>query len=86
MNVHFFASDDPYKKHRALHLRNIGTDFSGRYSCRVSSIYDDEFRSAEMIIYGEQGKCTKLATAAENHVIREYNDPQSHTARVRNMI
>ena len=57
VNVHFFASDDPYKKHRALHLSNMNTDFSGRYSCRVSSIHDDEFRSAEMIIYGTQRTC-----------------------------
>ena len=59
VNVHFFASDDPHKKHRALHLYNVSTNFSGRYSCRVSSIYDDRFRSAEMIIYGEEGRCEK---------------------------
>ena len=67
VNVHFFASDDPFKKHRALHLYNVSTNFSGRYSCRVSSIYDDRFRSAEMIIYGEG---IAMSREAENNFQR----------------
>ncbi len=52
VNLGYRATTDPYSERRALHLMGITTEFSGRYSCRVSSIYEDEFRSKEMIIYG----------------------------------
>ena len=36
---------------RALYIRNPTTQVSGRYSCRVSSIYEEDFKAKEMIIY-----------------------------------
>ena len=54
MNLHYLVSDDPYTRHRALHLRRLSTDLSGRYSCRVSSIYEEDFRSRDLIIYGDE--------------------------------
>ena len=53
VNLRYLASDDPYKMHRALFLKDIGTELSGRYSCRVSSIHGEDYRSTQMIIYGE---------------------------------
>ena len=51
INANYEISSDPYKKHRALHLKDISTKLSGRYSCRVSSIHTDEFKSKDLIIY-----------------------------------
>ena len=44
-------SNEPLKKHRALHLQHLNTNLSGRYSCRVSSIYTEDFKSNDLIIY-----------------------------------
>lgn len=53
INPHYEISADPYLKHRALNLQQLSTSLSGRYSCRVSSIYDDEFQSRNLIIFGK---------------------------------
>ena len=37
-------SNDPLTKHRALHLQHLGTELSGRYACRVSSIFQEDFK------------------------------------------
>ena len=51
INANYEISSDPYLKHRALNLRGLSTKLSGRYSCRVSSIHTDEFKSKDLIIY-----------------------------------
>lgn len=53
INLHYLVTDDPYTEHRAIHLQPISSELSGRYSCRVSSNYDDKIASKDMIIYGE---------------------------------
>ena len=53
VNLHYLASDDPWTEHRALHLQKVNSELSGRYSCRVSSIFKDDFKSKEMIVYGK---------------------------------
>ena len=44
-------SNDPLTKHRALHLKDLGTELSGRYACRVSSVYEEDFKSKDLVIY-----------------------------------
>jgi len=58
INANYEISSDPYKKHRALHLKDISTKLSGRYSCRVSSIHTDEFKSKDLIIYSPPRRTT----------------------------
>ena len=54
INIEYEISSDPYLKHRALNLQDLSTKLSGRYSCRVSSIFKDDFKSRDLIIYGEK--------------------------------
>ena len=51
INIEYEISSDPYLKHRALNLQDLSTKLSGRYSCRVSSIFEDDFKSKDLIIY-----------------------------------
>ena len=54
INIEYEISSDPYLKHRALNLQDLSTKLSGRYSCRVSSIFQDDFKSRDLIIYCEK--------------------------------
>lgn len=56
INLHYLVTDDPYTEHRAIHLQPISSELSGRYSCRVSSNYDDKIASKDMIIYAPPKK------------------------------
>ncbi|TRY71572.1 hypothetical protein TCAL_11968 [Tigriopus californicus] len=56
INLHYLVTDDPYTEHRAIHLQPISSELSGRYSCRVSSNYDDKIISKNMIIYAPPKK------------------------------
>ena len=60
VNLGYLATSDPYSKHRALYLQNLNTALSGRYSCRVSSVYKDDFRSNDLTIYGKDRKATSI--------------------------
>ena len=52
VNLGYLATSDPYTRQRALYLQDLGTHLSGRYSCRVSSVYQEDFKSTELTIYG----------------------------------
>ncbi len=54
INLGYRATTDPLSERRALHLVDLTTEHSGRYSCRVSSNHQDEFRAKDMVIYGER--------------------------------
>ena len=48
---YFEISQDPFTQHRALNLANITTSLAGLYSCRVSTINKDAFKSKQLTIY-----------------------------------
>ena len=48
----YLANSGALTKHSALYLRRLTTDLSGRYSCRVSSVHEDDFKSNDLTIYG----------------------------------
>ena len=50
---YFEINQDPFSKHRALNIGNITSDLSGLYSCRVSTINSDSFKSKQLTIFGE---------------------------------
>ncbi|XP_040568122.1 uncharacterized protein [Lepeophtheirus salmonis] len=74
INTNYRATSDPLTMHRALHLKNLSTKLSGRYSCRVSSNYDDDFKSGVMVIY-QKPREMKL------HVIYSYPDNSAITIK-----
>ena len=45
--------ENPAKKHRSLRLLNIDPSLSGAYRCKVSTLFDEDFKQKSMIIYGE---------------------------------
>ncbi len=53
INLGYQMSSDPLTKHRALHLQHLSTDLSGRYACRISSVFQEDFKSKDLVIYGQ---------------------------------
>lgn len=42
-----------YHKHSAIKIIRPTTKFSGAYKCKVSSLFDEDFRVKEMIVYSK---------------------------------
>ena len=52
VNLGYLATSNPYSQHRALYLQDLSTRLSGRYSCRVSSVHQEDFKSTQLTIFG----------------------------------
>ena len=48
----YLSNSGELTKHSALYLRRLTTELSGRYSCKVSSVHEEDFKSKDFIIYG----------------------------------
>ena len=44
-------SPDPYKRHRALYIREPSLEMSGEYTCKVSTLDNEVSASSTMVIY-----------------------------------
>ncbi|CAL4132134.1 unnamed protein product, partial [Meganyctiphanes norvegica] len=51
LDKQYAVSDDEYKKHRALAIRNPTTDLSGEYTCWISSFESEDFKRKSIIVY-----------------------------------
>ncbi len=41
------------KRHRAIKIDRPSPELSGNYKCRVSGLYDEDFKQKDMVVYGE---------------------------------
>ena len=46
-------TSDPWQRHRALNLIRPTVELNGRYSCHIISIFSQDSREANMIVYGK---------------------------------
>lgn len=47
------ANGQALTKYRAIKLVRPTTDYSGRYSCEVSSLFSQDSKAKTMLVYGE---------------------------------
>ena len=53
MDLNYTAHEDEYRMYRALRLVKPVPSLSGQYKCKVSSLFDEDFKQKNMIIYGK---------------------------------
>lgn len=51
LNLEYKASTDVYKMYRALQIQRPYTNLSGKYFCRVSTLFNDAYKSGTMLVY-----------------------------------
>ncbi|KAJ8948365.1 hypothetical protein NQ318_019350 [Aromia moschata] len=51
LDLEYNVSDDKRTMYRALKLTNITTDLTGNYTCRVSSLKDEDDETKQLIVY-----------------------------------
>ena len=52
LNLEYRASDDPYRRHRALQIVEPSVELSGQYRCKVASFENEDQASSSLVIYG----------------------------------
>jgi len=55
LDTNYSISDAPdeTRRHRAIRLMKPGLEHSGAYMCRVSTLKGEDFKLAEVVVYGE---------------------------------
>lgn len=57
LNLDYRASNDPYKRHRALEILKPTYELSGVYRCKVATVEEEAVSARTMIVYSELGSC-----------------------------
>ena len=52
LNLDYKASDDPFKRHRALEIMRPTVELSGDYRCKVATVEEEVSATKTMIVYG----------------------------------
>ncbi|XP_022902112.2 uncharacterized protein [Onthophagus taurus] len=51
IDLSYNASEDPFKKHRALKINKISSEITGNYTCVVSSMISEDRKSKKLVVY-----------------------------------
>ena len=51
LNLDYAVTTDPHQRHRALFILRPSIEMSGRYTCKVSTLENEEISSSNLIIY-----------------------------------
>ena len=52
IDVNYEGHEDAFKKHSALKLDNPTYAHSGVYTCKVSSLFNEDFKTGRLTVYG----------------------------------
>lgn len=53
LNLDYRASNDPYKRHRALEIMKPTYELSGVYKCKVATVEEEAIGARTMIVYSK---------------------------------
>lgn len=54
LNLDYRASNDPYKRHRALEILKPTYELSGVYRCKVATVEEEAVAARTMIVYSKE--------------------------------
>ena len=52
LDLEYRADEDPYHRHRALHILKPSVEMGGKYSCKVSTFDNEDRATSVMVVYG----------------------------------
>lgn len=53
INLDYDASPDPWQRHRGLYIYTPSIEMSGDYTCKISTLENEVFKTKRMTVYGK---------------------------------